>query len=68
MIAALVTAFYVCGIVAAIEAIMTARTPQGAVAWSVSLVSFPFAALPAYLVLGRSKFRGYDGGLRGAQG
>jgi cardiolipin synthase len=58
MIAALVTAFYVCGVIAAIEAIMTTRTPQGAVAWSVSLVSFPFVALPAYLVLGRSKFEG----------
>jgi hypothetical protein len=27
-------------------------------AWSVSLVSFPFVALPAYLVFGRNKFEG----------
>jgi cardiolipin synthase len=58
MIAAIVTAFYIGGVLAAIEAVMTARTAQGAVAWSVSLVSFPFVALPAYLVLGRSKFEG----------
>jgi cardiolipin synthase len=58
MIAAITTAFYVFGIIAAIEAIMTVRTAQGAIAWSVSLVTFPFVALPAYLVLGRSKFEG----------
>lgn len=58
MIAFIVTAFYLLGILAAIEAVMTARTAQGAIAWSVSLVSFPFVALPAYLVLGRSKFQG----------
>ncbi len=58
MIAFLVTAFYVVGILSAIHAAMTARTAQGAVAWSVSLVSFPFVAVPAYLVLGRNKFEG----------
>jgi len=52
------TTFYVLGFLAAIEAVMTARTAQGAIAWSVSLVSFPFVALPAYLVFGRSKFEG----------
>jgi len=58
MIAFLVTAFYVVGILSAMHAAMTARTAQGAVAWSVSLVSFPFIAVPAYLVLGRNKFEG----------
>ncbi|UCE88154.1 MAG: cardiolipin synthase [Pseudomonadota bacterium] len=58
MIAGIVTAFYLAGIIFAIEAAMTVRTSQGAVAWSVSLVSFPFVAVPAYLVLGRSKFEG----------
>ena len=58
MIASIVTIFYVLGIISAIDAIMTARTPQGAVAWSVALVSFPFVAVPAYAVLGRSKFQG----------
>ncbi|MEE4173363.1 MAG: cardiolipin synthase [Xanthomonadales bacterium] len=50
--------FYLGGIVAAAHAALTTRTAQGAVAWTVSLVSFPFLALPAYLVLGRNKFAG----------
>jgi cardiolipin synthase len=58
MIAAIVTVFYILGIVSAVDAIMRARTPQGAVAWSVALVSFPFVAVPAYAVFGRSKFEG----------
>ncbi len=58
MIAAIVSAFYVAGVLSAIHASMTARTAQGAVAWAVSLVSFPFVAVPAYLVLGRNKFEG----------
>jgi cardiolipin synthase len=58
MTAYIVTAFYVAGIIAAIDAVMTVRTSQGAVAWAVSLVSFPFVAVPAYLVFGRSRFEG----------
>jgi cardiolipin synthase len=58
LISIIVSAFYLAGIIAAIEATMTVRTAQGAVAWAVSLVSFPFVAVPAYLVLGRSKFEG----------
>lgn len=58
MIAAITTAFYVAGILAAVHAVMTTRTAPGAIAWSVSLVSFPFVAVPAYLVFGRSKFEG----------
>ena len=58
MIAFIVTAFYVVGFLSAIHAALTARTAQGAVAWTVSLVSFPFIAVPAYLVLGRNKFDG----------
>lgn len=37
---------------------MTTRTPQGAIAWSVLLITFPFISLPAYLVLGRNRFEG----------
>lgn len=57
--AIIIALFYVGGFIAAVEAIMTARTPTGAVAWSVSLVTFPFVSLPVYLVLGRNKFEGY---------
>ena len=58
MIGGIVAVFYLAGIILAIEAAMKTRTAQGAVAWSVSLVSLPFVAVPAYLVLGRSKFEG----------
>ena len=53
-----VTASYIAGAIAAVDAIMNTRTEQGAIAWSVSLLSMPFVALPAYLVFGRSKFEG----------
>ncbi|TXS92696.1 cardiolipin synthase [Parahaliea maris] len=58
MYASIATAFYIAGILCAIEAVMNTRTAQGATAWSVSLVSFPFVAVPAYLVFGRNKFEG----------
>jgi cardiolipin synthase A/B len=47
------------GVVAAVHAMMGSRTPQGAVAWIVSLITLPYLALPLYLVFGRNKFKGY---------
>ena len=47
------------GVISAVDAVMTTRTSQGAIAWAVSLVTFPYVAVPAYWVLGRSEFRGY---------
>jgi hypothetical protein len=47
MLAAIVTAFYIGGIIAAIDAAMTARTAQGSAAWAVSLAAMPSLALPA---------------------
>jgi cardiolipin synthase len=58
IIGSIVAAFYVAGIAAAIHAIMTTRTETGAIAWSVSLVTMPFVAVPAYLVFGRRRFEG----------
>jgi cardiolipin synthase A/B len=52
-------AMHVLGVLTAIHAIMTARTSQGAIAWALTLVFFPYLALPAYLLLGRGKFQGY---------
>lgn len=46
-------------IVFAFRAAAAARTPQGAVAWVVFLVAAPVLAVPAFLFLGRSKFKGY---------
>ena len=47
------------GLACAVIAIMQTRTPQGAIAWSVSLITFPYVAVPLYLVFGRTKFQGY---------
>ncbi len=58
IVATIVALFYVAGILFAVEAAMKTRTAPGAVAWSVSLVSFPFVSVPAYLFFGRNKFEG----------
>jgi cardiolipin synthase len=47
------------GIVAAVHATIFGRTSQGAIAWAMSLIFFPYVALPLYLVFGRQKFYGY---------
>lgn len=47
------------GLLTSVHAIMGVRTAQGAIAWVVSLNTFPYAAVPAYWILGRSKFNGY---------
>jgi cardiolipin synthase len=59
MLVALVILFEILGVASALHAVMTVRTPQGAIAWSVSLVTFPYVAVPAYWVFGRNKFQGY---------
>jgi len=47
------------GIISAFHAVMTTRTSQGAIAWIISLLTFPYIALPLYWLFGRSKFNGY---------
>jgi cardiolipin synthase len=49
----------VLGIAAALRAVMTARTAQGAVAWAIALVTLPWVSLPLYAVFGGRKFHGY---------
>lgn len=51
--------FYVSGIVLAVDAVMTVRTSQGSIAWIVSLLTFPYVAVPLYWVFGRTKYYGY---------
>ena len=51
--------FSVLGIISAIQAVLTARTSQGAIAWAVTLLTWPLVAVPAYWILGRNRFRGY---------
>ena len=55
----LLAAIHLSGIVSALHAAVRTRTAQGAVAWSISLVTFPYLALPLYWVFGRGKFHGY---------
>ena len=59
MIVALVVVFEILGILSAIHSIMSTRTPQGSIAWAVSLITLPYVSVPAYWVFGRDKFRGY---------
>ncbi len=56
--------FYVSGIVLAVDAVMTVRTSQGSIAWIVSLLTFPYVAVPLYWVFGRRKYQGYIGARR----
>ncbi|MFT5524183.1 MAG: cardiolipin synthase [Pirellulaceae bacterium] len=59
LIAALMSVMHFLGALTAIHAVMSTRTPQGAIAWAISAVTFPYIAVPAYWVFGRSKFDGY---------
>ena len=54
-----VSFFYVLGIISAVHAVMYVRTSQGAIAWTLSLLTFPVLSVPAYWVFGRRKFAGY---------
>ncbi len=59
-IAVLVTALaYVLAVASALEAMMKSRTPQGAIAWTISLLAMPLLTVPVYLVFGRNRFDGY---------
>lgn len=52
------------GFASSLDALMSTRTAPGAVAWIVSLNTFPYVAVPAYWVFGRTKFQGYVIGRR----
>ncbi len=51
---------HVLGVLTSVQAVMATRTSQGAIAWAISLNTFPYVAVPAYWVFGQSKFDGYD--------
>ncbi|MEX2607412.1 MAG: cardiolipin synthase [Kiritimatiellia bacterium] len=59
----ILTLFLLCvqigGFISSLHAVMATRTPQGAIAWVISLNTFPVIALPAYWIFGRNNFRGY---------
>lgn len=50
---------YVVGAASALDAVMKARTAQGATAWVVSHLTVPFLSLPLYWFFGRSTFDDY---------
>nr|ALS89108.1 phospholipase_D-nuclease N-terminal [uncultured bacterium] len=56
------------GVASAAHAVMNVRSSRGAVAWSISLVTFPWITIPLYWVFGRNQFQGYAEALRGAFG
>ncbi len=55
-----VLTMHVLGAVTSMQAVMSSRTSQGAIAWAVSLNTFPYVAVPAYWAIGQTKFDGYD--------
>ena len=57
--AVVIVLVYIMAVASALEAILKARTSQGAIAWTISLLTFPFLSVPLYLILGRNKFDGY---------
>jgi cardiolipin synthase len=59
MLAFAILACHVLGFISSIEAVMRTRTSQGAIAWGVVLNTFPYIAVPAYWILGRTRFEGY---------
>ncbi len=59
MFASLFIVFHILGILSSLHALMSTRTSQGTIAWIISLITFPYIAVPAYWVLGRSRFQGY---------
>jgi len=63
----LLPALTLLGLLHAIDAVMRARTPQGATAWAISLVAIPYLTIPLYWIFGRSKFHEYVEMLREVQ-
>ncbi|SEM61626.1 cardiolipin synthase [Pseudomonas sp. ok272] len=55
----LITLIHSLGTMAAIHAVLTVRTAQGAIAWALSLIFVPYLTLIPYLVFGRSTFDAY---------
>ncbi len=47
------------GVFTSFHALMGTRTPQGSIAWIVSLNTVPIISVPAYWVFGRDRFHGY---------
>ena len=62
----ILTLIHLLGVLSAIHAVASVRTPQGAIAWAISLSTFPYITLPLYWILGRNRFHSYVEALRSA--
>lgn len=60
LVGGFVLTMHVLGAFSSVQAVMSTRTPQGAIAWVVSLNTFPYVAVPAYWIFGQSHFDGYE--------
>lgn len=54
------------GIISAAHAVMVVRSSRGAIAWGISLITFPWLAIPLYLILGKNEFQEYARALQKA--
>jgi len=55
----LVAVMHTAGVLSAVNALFSARSSQGAIAWVMSMITFPYMAVPMYWVFGRDRFVGY---------
>ena len=55
----LLAAFHMAGVLSAVNALFSARSSQGAIAWVLSMITFPYVAVPLYWIFGRDRFLGY---------
>ena len=46
----------IAGIYLAFNALFQSRTPQGATAWFLGLIGFPYFAIPLYIAFGRRRY------------
>ena len=54
------------GILTAAHAVMVVRSSRGAIAWGISLVTFPWLAIPLYWIFGKNEFKEYAQALQKA--
>ena len=59
LIALFVILAHTAGGLTSVQAVMDSRTPQGSVAWAISLNLFPYGAVPAYWIFGHTEFDSY---------
>ncbi len=54
------------GIVTAAHAVMVVNSYRAAIAWGISLITFPWFAIPLYWILGKNEFQAYSQALQNA--